>query len=161
MTGRVNLSLQKKTAARMLAVQGLYLQAQNEKKLTSDALIVQMLTMIADEKEQQLDEMDLPAPPDKKLFRTIVSGYFMQADEIEMKLQEVLGDRWSSERLSKLLRSILRSAAFELVYTPSLKTGIIMNEYVDITASFFDDPELGLTNGLLQELANSLRKAAA
>ena len=85
----------------------------------------------------------------------------MQADEIEVKLNDVLGERWQSERLSKLLRSILRSAAFELVYTPSLKTGIIMNEYVDITASFFDDPELGLTNGLLQELANSVRKDAA
>ena len=161
MTGRVNLSLQKKTAARMLAVQALYLQEQSDKKYTSDALILQMLNMIKDEKEQKLDEMDLPAPPDKKLFRTIISGYIMQADEIEVKLNDVLGERWQSERLSKLLRSILRSAAFELVYTPSLKTGIIMNEYVDITASFFDDPELGLTNGLLQELANSVRKDAA
>ncbi len=161
MTGRVNLSLQKKTAARMLAVQGLYLQAQNERKLKPDVLITQMLTMIADEKAQELDEMDLPASPDKKLFRTIISGYSMQASEIDVKLNDILDERWKSERLSKLLRSILRAAAFELIYTPALKTGIIMNEYVDITASFFDDPELGLTNGLLQELANSLRKDAA
>jgi N utilization substance protein B len=141
----------------MLAVQALYLQAQNEIELAPEILIAQMLGMIEDEKAQKLGEIDLPAPPDKKLFRTIISGYYMQEDEIDQRIDEALEKNWRNERMSQLLRSILRAAAFEFIYTPALRTGIIINEYVDITASFFDDPELGLTNGLLQELANKLR----
>ena len=44
-------------------------------------------------------------------------------------------------------------------YHPKLKPAIIINEYVGIAAEFFDAPETGFINGVLQEISTSLRAA--
>ena len=156
-----NKSLMQKAAARLLAVQAIYQYQFLEKKPSSDELIDDMLTMFDSEQEiedKSEQEFLLPASPNKKLFRTIINGYFSSIDEINAKILEILGEaRFGGNRLSDLLKAILRAAAFEIIYTPELKKNIILDEYTTVTASFFDDPELTLMNGLLQEIADEVR----
>ena len=160
---KINPSLVKKTSARLLAVQTIYQRVYLETPPDDEVLISRMLSMVEDEKdtdngESPDPEFALPASPNPKLYRMIVAGYLGQQETIEQRILETLGEaRWSGNRLSRLLKAILRSAAFELIYNQDLSKSIVMNEYVTITASFFDDPELSLMNGLLQEIADSFR----
>jgi N utilization substance protein B len=152
----LNPSLRKKSAARMAAVQCLY-QHVYAPELSPDQLIVARMG-IEGEEEGLLEELEpLDIAPDGKLLRGIVSGAVGQQVELDRRLEEVLGTRWSGHRMPELMRALFRCAAYEFLYHPELKPGIILDQYVTLATSFFDDSEVGFVNGALQEVAKSLR----
>ncbi|MBY0354657.1 MAG: transcription antitermination factor NusB [Rickettsiales bacterium] len=156
---RPNPSLMKKSAARMAAVQCLY-QHEYATELNADQLIVARLGIEAEE-EGMLEELEpLDIAPDAKLLRGIVTGAIEQKVEIDRKLAEILGTRWSGHRMPDVMRALFRCAAYELLYHPQLKTGILLDQYVTLATSFFDDQEVGFVNGALQEAAKALREAS-
>lgn len=151
---RPNPSLQKKHAARMLAVQCLYQRIYMDPQPTTEQLIQHVFSMQESEEDE---EIDVPLAPDAKLLRGIVSGSGEMAAVLEEKIGAALGQRWVGERLTPLMKAILRAATYELVYHPELKPAIILNEYVSVAADFFGEQETRLLNGLLQELVKTLR----
>lgn len=153
----MNPSLRKKSAARMAAVQCLY-QHEIVPELSPDQLIVARMG-IEGEEEGMLEELEpLDIAPDAKLLRGIVSGAVGQKVEIDRRLEESLGLRWSGARMPELMRALFRCAAYELLYHPDLKPGIILDQYVTLATSFFDDNEVGFVNGALQEVTSGLRQ---
>jgi len=160
-----NLSLRKKSAARLLAVQALYQQAVQAgtegEQLSADALIAQMLQQVADEKLLKEPEFSLPEKPDIKIFRGIVSGVCADELSIDAWVAVRLRDKWTEKRLTPLLLAIFRAAAWELRYTPNLRPAILINEYTDVTSRFYDNGEVAMVNGLLQELVKENAKLAA
>jgi len=154
---KVNKSLVAKSAARMLAVQALYLASFEHELPDADTLTGRMLSMLEDEKQAEMDEFVLPAKPHNPTFLGIVSGCLSQMIRVDDALVEALGMRWESDRMTPLQRAILRAAVYELMFHPAIKTNILLNEYVTIAAGFYDNPELGLINGLLQEVVGRIR----
>ena len=154
-----NKSLQAKSAARTLAVQALYLASYEDKLPEADALVGRMLSMLEDEKTEEMDEFVLPEKPHKPTFLGIVSGALAQMSRLDETLQETLTSHWEGERMTELQRAILRAATYELIFHPQTNTKILLNEYVNLSASFYDNPELGLINGLLQEVVGKVRPA--
>jgi N utilization substance protein B len=156
----MNPSLRKKSAARMAAIQCLY-QHEFAPELSADQLIVARMG-IEGEEDGLLEELEpLDIAPDAKLLRGVVTGALGQKIEIDRRLEETLGTRWSGHRMPELMRALFRCAAYELLYHPDLKPGIILDQYVTLATSFFDDNEVGFVNGSLQEAAKTLRPAAA
>lgn len=154
---KINPSLVAKSAARLLAVQALYLASFEDELPDADTLTGRVLSMLTDEKAAELEEFVLPTNPHKPTFLGVVSGTLAQMVRVDTALADALGMRWESDRMTPLQRAILRACVYELIFHPQTKTNILLNEYVSIAAGFYDNPELGLINGLLQEVVGKVR----
>ena len=53
--------------------------------------------------------------------------------------------------------SILRTAVFEMMNHGNTHLKIIINEYVGITRSFFDEKDVGFVNGILDKIGHEVR----
>ena len=71
----------------------------------------------------------------------------------------MLAEGWRIERLSETMRALLRVAAFEAALADAPPVEILVNEYVDIAAGFFDEKEIGFVNGAVDRLAREARAA--
>lgn len=93
------------------------------------------------------------------LFGSIVSGVTSNIEELDGMIVGAFDSKASADRLEILLRAILRAGVYELYHQSEVPTGVIINDYVDVTHAFFGTKEPGLVNGVLDKLAKSLRAA--
>lgn len=66
---------------------------------------------------------------------------------------------WKTERLTKVSRSILRLAAYEMLYCDDIPVSVSLNEAVELAKKFEDDKARGFINGILNGLKNELEAA--
>jgi len=99
---------------------------------------------------------------DKALFRKIISGVEEHNEELDKKIENFLEKGWNMPKLNAVLRSLLRAAVLEITYFENIPTSVIINEYVDIAGSFFDESdsgEVGFANAILDKIAKTVRAA--
>lgn len=139
----------RKTAARLLAAQAVYQASLNEQPLKAAAqeYLDHRLSM-------QVDGEEIVAA-DKPLFTKIMSGIADNKADLGHVVQANL--KIDGERTEPLIKSILMCAAFELLACPETDTGIIINDYLNVSHAFFDKKEVGLINGVLDAVAKALR----
>lgn len=105
---------------------------------------------------------DLSAPNadaprmDTALFGTLARGAAERRPAVDPAISAALAEGWRIERLSETMRALLRVAAFELSHGGDVPPTVVINEYVDIAAGFFDPPEIGFVNGVVDRLARDL-----
>ncbi|MDR2766028.1 MAG: transcription antitermination factor NusB [Holosporaceae bacterium] len=63
-----------------------------------------------------------------------------------------LAGNWRFDRLSPLMKSVLRLGVTELLYLLDVPRNVILNEYIEISKAFFDKPEVAFVNGLLDSV---------
>ena len=63
---------------------------------------------------------------------------------------------WSSARISKITRAILRMAVCEMLFYDDVPVGVAINEAVEVAKRFAADDEPGYINGVLGSVARSL-----
>lgn len=147
-------------AARLAAVQALYQWEQTGTK--PDVIIaefgVHRIARKAPAQGQAGDEAQLP-PADRKLFAEIVRGVASGVSELDDMLSAVISDDWRVERLESILRAVMRCGAFELAHRQDVPPKVVISEYVAVADAFFGEKETGMTNGVLDKLAQSLRPA--
>ena len=71
-----------------------------------------------------------------------------------------LPDSWPIHRLDPVLLAILRAGSYELMARPDIPTAALINDYLLVTALFFDERERAFINGVLDGVAQSLRAGA-
>ncbi len=145
----VNFSLQRKHAGRIAAVQCLYSRLIDAS--ASPRLLIEW------QMEQAGEDALLPVTPDKKLLQGIVMGATEAHAMLEQHLTRILAERWTGKRMSPLIRAIFIAATYELIFTPTLRTKIIIDQYVGVADAFLDASDIGFINGALQEIAHALR----
>ena len=135
----------------MVAVQALY-QLELSKG-EAEAVIQEFL-------EHRLDEviegLDL-GHADRSLLTGLIRGTAGEAADLDDMLSAVLVENWPIERLEVLLKVILRAGAYELAFCADIPARVTIKEYVSLAQDFFDGGEPGMTNGVLDQLARSLR----
>lgn len=144
-------------AARLAAVQALYQWEQTGTK--ADVIVAEFgLHRISGKPadDGSPDEEGLP-PADRKLFAEIVRGVAADVSELDDMLSAVLSEDWRIERLESILRAIMRCGAFELAHRQDVPPKVVISEYVAVTDAFFGEKETGMTNGVLDKLAQALR----
>ena len=94
---------------------------------------------------------------DEKFLTDVIIGVCGNLDLLNKAIEDNIGDGWSLERLGPVMRSILRAAIYELMYFSDTPFKVIINEYVNITKTFFDAKEVGFVNGILDKMSNQLR----
>lgn len=140
-----------RAAARLAAVQALY---QHEMEGTAiPALLHEFhhhrLGAVIDDAE--FADADVP------FFDDLVGGVAARKEEIDRRIAEKLAKGWSLARLDKPMRQILRAGAYELMARPDVPANAVISEYLDVADAFYDKPEKGFVNGLLDALAKDVR----
>lgn len=85
-----------------------------------------------------------------EFFEQIVHGTIEHLAEIDASLEEKL-ENWSLSRLAKIERTILRVAAYELLYTPDVPKNVVINEAIEISKTFGDEKSSKFVNGVLSK----------
>ncbi len=67
---------------------------------------------------------------------------------------------WRTERMSKLSRSILRLAVYEMLYEKEIPYSVSINEAVELAKKFDDDKARPFINGILNSVKNDLEAEA-
>ena len=145
--------LNKRRAARLAAVQALY---------QLDIGGGETATVVGEFEAHRLDRLlePLDLPPlaiDRDWFRLLTSGAWDSRATLDPEIGAVLAEGWTLQRCDALLRAFLRAGAFELASRPDVPVKVAINEYVDLGHLFFDGPEPGFINGVLDRLATKLR----
>ena len=142
---------QARSVARLAAVQALY---QME---TSNAGAETVVREFADHRfDRDLDGESLAAA-DETFFGEVVRGAVAEQGPIDRAIARRLASGWKLERIDATLRAILRAGAFELMRRPDVPVEVAIDEYLEITKSFFDGPEVGFVNGALDAIARDER----
>lgn len=97
------------------------------------------------------------ADADAGFFDDIVRGVVRLQMKIDPAIERRLSAKWTLARLDATARAILRSGVYELMQHASTPIGVIIDEYVEIAASFFGDDERNFVNAALDGAARDLR----
>ncbi len=97
------------------------------------------------------------APPDARPFSTLlVEGTWRNRGEID-KLISGCSEHWSLSRMSKVDRSILRMAVYELLYCEDIPPKVTLNEAIDLGKAYGSENSGSFINGVLDALYVKLR----
>ena len=93
-----------------------------------------------------------PSSAQRVYLDTVVSGVANRADELNAHIQKyAIG--WDVTRISRLARSIMQLAIFEILYIDDVPTGVAISEAVRI-AKMYDGNDTGsFINGILGSFA--------
>jgi N utilization substance protein B len=76
-------------------------------------------------------------------------------EELDAKIAAHSGT-WKPERMSRISRTILRLAAYELTHMPEIPQNVVINEAVELSKRYEGDRAPAFVNGILNALAKSL-----
>lgn len=97
---------------------------------------------------------------DEEFFEALIEGVVAFQKEIDLAIADHLSAKWSLKRMDITLRAIMRAASFEVMQRPDVPALVIIDEYVSISADFFDDgKEPSFVNGVLEKFAKQVRSA--
>jgi N utilization substance protein B len=94
---------------------------------------------------------------DPDFFRDVVCGVEARDADIAESVEAALVEGWSYSRLDTTLRQILRAATYELIARIDVPARVVINEYVELTGAFFEGPEPGFVNAVLDRLGRVYR----
>ena len=141
----------RRSAARLGAVQALYQTETAD--ATPDTVIREFIDIRLGSEIEGVEYADA----DPEFFTDIVRGVYGQLEDIDAKINGALSGSWVTARLDRTLRQILRAGAYELMARIDVPSRVIINEYVDVTHSFYENQEPGFANGVLDKLSRELR----
>jgi N utilization substance protein B len=154
-----NISLQKKTAARMAAVQSLYKFTMNGDILTPAKQVLLLKKQLTGNRDEQKLQVGAAVEPNYKLVETLLGGVEEWAVKIDSRMQEVLNEQWKRERMSPVLVAILRCGIFEMFFARDMSPKIVIDEYASLTRHFFEEPEVHFVHAALSRLARKYTDA--
>jgi len=149
-----------KTFSRLAAVQILFQLDFNEKmnieiieNITNDK-IYEKYQSFKDINNKQYKNLKL----DKSWFFTLVTKVFFIKKEIDIELSKNFEKGWSLKRMDSTLLNILRCAYIELSQFSNIPVNVVISEYTNVAASFFNDSEVNFVNGFLDKFSSAYRK---
>ena len=89
----------------------------------------------------------------KKLLKDSINGVIDNQNQIDSIIKKNLSSNWRFNRLDKILKAILRAAVYEISYQLHTPSKVIINEYIDITHSFYSKKEPEFVNAILDKIA--------
>jgi N utilization substance protein B len=142
---------QSRSAARLAAVQALY---QQDMEGTPTPRLIQEFHH---HRLGATIEDVTYADAEGDFFDDLVSGWAARKDDIDALIAAKLTEGWSSDRLDKPMKAILRAGAYELLARPDVPKASVISEYLDVADAFYDKREKGFVNGLLDAIAKDAR----
>ena len=139
-----------RTLARISVVQTIYrhlLGGENIQDIT--ASFEKKTFILKDEKPQRLKDIDF--------FKTLITFYSTAQQEIAEMLEKSYEKSCAKKTIEPLIYAILAAGLTEIMYYPQTAMTIIINEYLDITHSFYTGNEPKIIHVLLDSLSKKIR----
>ena len=133
-----------KTEARLVAVQGVY-----RRLLLEDSGADIQQTFDADYLKQRR--------ANKAHFRKILAQAIDEEQRYREMLEPMLSENWQWDRIGYVEKAILFCAVAELDLCQDIPKKVVLNEYLTIAHSYFDESEVRFINGVLDKAARMLR----
>ena len=140
----------KKSSARLFAVQILFEMEINGKKINN------ILERLTDEYLIEISRLNKTEKADKSHLIKILKGVIKNQKDIDLNIKDNLIG-WSLSRIDSVSRAILRSALYELRECIDIPVKVIINEYIEISKSFFEGDEPNFINGILDKISKIYR----
>lgn len=86
---------------------------------------------------------------------TVVAGVANRSEELNAHIQKFSID-WDVSRISKLARTVMQLAIFEILYVDDVPTGVAISEAVRIVKMYDGNDTASFVNGVLGSFARSL-----
>lgn len=138
-------------SARIALVQALYQHEQTQ------ANTVAIAREFIDHRFDAVDQESSYFSPDQSYFQKLMEAIPHKISEIDVEIQKHLQESWKIDRLAAVVRSLLRSASYELMFEPLVPTPVVLNEYIEVARDFLDEREVKFVNGILDNIAKSVR----
>jgi N utilization substance protein B len=142
---------QQRSVARLAAVQALY---QME---AAGAGVETVVREFSDHRFGGDMEGQVLAEADEAFFGELMRGVVQAQADIDQLIAKRLATGWRLDRIDATVRAILRAGAYELTRREDVPVEVAIDEYVEITKSFFEGPEPGFVNATLDSIARDRR----
>ena len=146
--------------ARELAVHLIY--SRNFTGEEPDAVIAARLekdyySLLAEENDVYSDR---PSRMQRAYLDTVTAGVASREEDLNATIQK-FSIGWDVKRISRLTRSVMQLAIFEILYVEDVPTGVAISEAVRIAKKYDGDDTGAFVNGILGAFARSLTAPAA
>ena len=103
---------------------------------------------------------DRPSKVQMAYIDNVVAGVTNRIDDLNAEIQKYsIG--WDVSRISRLARTVMQLAIFEILYVADVPTGVAVSEAVRIAKKYDGDDTGAFVNGILGAFARSLSAAPA
>lgn len=138
--------------ARMMAVQAFYQISQNDEES-----LRMVIHEYIDHRRvvRSVDGEDL-GKPNQALFKKILIGL----EERALEVDEILKGHLKPEvgkNIEPLLKAVLHCGIYEILCHLDIDKALIINDYLNVSHSFYDKGQVSLVNGILDSVAKLLR----
>jgi transcription antitermination protein NusB len=146
---------ERRSAARLAAVQALYQMDLTQKSLNE---------VFAEFESHWMGreiEGDQYKPAEVGLFHAIILGVLEHQRALDPLIDEALAKGWPLKRVEAVIRAILRAGAFELIHEPDTPLKVVLSEYVDLAAAFYEGgDEVAMVNAVLDRIGKEGRASS-
>ena len=104
------------------------------------------------------EEIVYPKNQYKKYIKDVVSGTLERIELIEETIIKNLDKDIDLKKTDKLLKIILFSAVFELLYKHNIPKNVVISEYVQASEYFLEKAQISYLNAILDKLSKLIRK---
>ena len=104
------------------------------------------------------DEIIYPKSQYRKYIKDVVSGTLERWELIEETILKHIDQDIDLKRTDKLLKIILFSAVFELMFKHNIPKNVIISEYVRSAEFFLEKAQIGYLNAILDRLSKIISK---
>ena len=104
------------------------------------------------------EEIIYPKSQYKKYIKDVVSGTLERIELIEETIISKLDKDIDLKKTDKLLKIILFSAVYELLFKHNTPKNVIISEYVKASEFFLEKAQISYLNAILDKLAKFIRE---
>ena len=94
----------------------------------------------------------------KKFIKDTVSGTIEREELLLEKLKEVLKYDFNPSRTDLILKLMILSATFELMFVHKTPINVVVSEYIKISDFFLETAHKGYLNAILDKVSKNVRK---
>ena len=94
----------------------------------------------------------------KKFIKDTVSGTIEREELLLENLKIILKDEFNPSRTDLILKLMILSATFELMFSHKTPVNVIVSEYIKISDFFLETAHKGYLNAILDKVSKNVRK---
>ena len=103
-------------------------------------------------------ELIFPKHRYKKFIKDTVLGTIEREELLLENLKIILKDEFNPSRTDLILKLMILSATFELMFSHKTPTSVVVSEYVKISDFFLETAHKGYLNAILDKISKNVRK---
>ena len=103
-------------------------------------------------------ELIFPKHRYKKFIKDTVLGTIEREELLLENLKTILKDEFNPSRTDLILKLMILSATFELMFSHKTPINVVVSEYVKISDFFLESAHKGYLNAILDKISKNVRK---